>query len=316
MLSLVKTRSQSRMLVFSVGLLIGLCQFTGCVKYPSVSEIGAVKVLRADAKTITVETEVQLENPNGFAIDLTQMEYAMYAHGQALGSGLNTQNLTLPPKGTAAPKMQVQVDLKTLESLLPTLLEEEQTQITIMGNYSFLLLKKEWTLQAENEVEVETSEILSGILDDFFEKSDLQVENMNQVGIGLTKTRIHFDLTLTNSLPFDFTLQKITANLYKNGEKLGRSATQASIPLTRDQTISIPMQVTVSNLHLLAQAPDLLNGEGFNEGMILKGEATLTLGESTFTIPFQVKMEEISEDTSLPLPKLPKIPLFRRFRSQ
>lgn len=296
---------------FLIVLICFASLFTGCIQYPSVVEIGEVAIVAGTDSSVVISAVAQIDNPNRFSIQLTKMEFAMEVFDAVLGKGSETVSLNLPAQKIVAQEMQVEVDLAALEKILPDLLAESSTIVGIDGIYGFELLGREWTLQAQNEVEIQTEELMEEMMAEVLGNGNLQIQNMNQVGLGLTQTRFDFDLLMTNELPLDFEVKAADYALYKSrkkGDLLGKSRLQDPVFVPQGETITIPVSLPIDNLALLGNLPGLFQNGNPTENWILKGEAVIGIGEHEFSVPFEQAVGEVMEESPI---KLPQFPFFR-----
>jgi LEA14-like dessication related protein len=112
-----------------------LCALAACAspKPPTVTPTVA-RVVAVSNQGVALEVTLAVHNPNGFALSARAVQGTLYLDGQTkLGTGQATPGASIPAKGSAEVRSQVQVAWESLPSL-QKFLGREQVPYDFRGN--------------------------------------------------------------------------------------------------------------------------------------------------------------------------------------
>lgn len=265
----------------------------GKVQEPSVKEMKAVNVLGQTDSTVQLSAILVMHNPNSFEIPLTEAEYEISIHGKKVGDGKESNLPPLAKETDTDLKLNPTLRLAAFSEIVPTLLTEKETVVEIDGKYSFSVLGKNIPISSKNTTKVNIQDLMKKYMESAMKSkgNGLKVENVRIGKADLMETLVLADVKFTNSLPLDFTIEKMHLDIFppekeKQSIKLGEWNLNKAQTIVHAQEVKIPIEVKVSNMALLATMPDILSKK-MNQSLFVKGSAEATMGKNRFNIPIE-----------------------------
>lgn len=265
----------------------------GKVQEPSVKALKEVNILTQSDSTLQLAAILVMHNPNSFEIPLTQADYTISIHGKKVGTGKEENLPPLVKEGDTDLKLSPTIQLAAFSELVTTLLTEKETEIVIDGKYIFSVLGQNVPISQSQKTKVNIQELLKKYMSATMQGkgNGMKVENVKIGKADLLQTLVLADLKFTNTLPLDFTIQKMHLDIFppekeKQNIKLGEWNLAQSQTLVRGQEVKIPIEIKVSNMALLATMPDILSKKN-NQSLFVKGTAEVMMGKNIFNVPIE-----------------------------
>ncbi len=263
----------------------------GKVQNPVVKEMKSVNILAQTDSTLQLATVLVMHNPNSFEIPLKEADYRIFIHGKEVATGKESNLPPLTKDSDTDLLLNPTLHLAAFSEIVPTLLTEKETEIEIDGKYSFAVLGKNIPISQKNTTKVNIQDLMKKYMESAMKGSGkgMKVENVRISKANLMETQVLAELKFTNSLPLDFTIQKMHLDIFppepeKQGIKLGEWNLNKAQTILHAQEVKIPIEIKVSNMALLATMPDILSKKT-KQSLFVKGSAEATMGKNTFSIP-------------------------------
>ncbi len=265
----------------------------GKVQEPSVKTLKEVNILAQTDSTLQLAAILVMHNPNSFEIPLTQADYSISIHGKKVGAGKEENLPPLTKEGDTDLKLSPTLQLAVFSELISTLLTEQETEIVIDGKYSFSVLGQNVPISQVQKTKVNIQELMRKYISAAMQgkKNGMKVENVKIGKADLLQTLVLADLKFTNTLPLDFTIQKMQLDIFppekeKQNIKLGEWHLNQVQKIVHGQEVKIPIEIKVSNMALLTTMPDILSKKA-NQSLFVKGTAEVMMGKNTFNVPIE-----------------------------
>lgn len=147
-----------------------LCALAACAspRPPTVTPTVA-RVVQVTSRGLDLEVTLTVHNPNGFALSAKSVEGTLYLDGQTkLGTGQATPGASIPAKGSAEVRSQVQLEWESVPSL-QKFIGREQVPYDFKGNVTLGGDTLELTLPFELKGNLTRAQLLQAGLRGLFE---------------------------------------------------------------------------------------------------------------------------------------------------
>lgn len=138
---MINTRFRAALMCRFV-VLVAFLSVTGCavlqqlVQAPEVA-VTDVRLAKAGLLQQVLEFDLELENPNSFALPLAAMNYTLEISGIEIGKGSHTKALTLPANGQAVWPITFKVNSLDLLSNVLQHGDFQDARYRVFGNFRF-----------------------------------------------------------------------------------------------------------------------------------------------------------------------------------
>ncbi len=212
---------------------------------------------------LTLQTTWQLDNPNGVALSLAAVDYALFIDDKQVLAGKPAAGLQIPANG--ATDLTFPAEIKFLE-IVPAL--------------EALLTKDSATWRVEGAIGVKTPVgVLSFpmAIQDVFETPKLpqvQFGNPKVTNISLQGATVSFPLSVTNRSTFPLGINTVTGTVFIAGAPVGTLSTGELGQLDAKGTRAVSLPLTINFISAGSAAVSAIRGGNAN----LKFDATVLSG--------------------------------------
>jgi len=251
---------------------------------PELVGVNKVRVKEKNGDTLTVELQLVIKNPNVFSISGSDITVITQNGEEQTGSGvLGSFSLNAGETDT------VMITMKMNSDKLLALYDKTGTDLTstvvLNGSFSPLF----FVSQVSFESAIPKENINQLLMESFFAKNDITFDSLNYRPVSITESRMDFNVNLTNTFAFPFTVEKLTADIFpQNGSQtiVGTWSTQKPVLLNPKEQNTINGSLSVHHMALMIAGLEK-KGQYLNSAYI-KGNATIRLDKERMEIPFDV----------------------------
>lgn len=231
----------------SIRLLAALLilMLSGCASLKQLSEAqkpsaSVIKVSVADLslKTITLNAQVNIENPNPFELKTAGLELdaAIAGHSLARISQPDSQ-LTLPASGNKTIDLPVTITFSELFAAAKNVKGKNKVPYGLSGEILVAV-----PVLGTISMPLEYQDVLP-----IPQLPDVRIDDVKLLKAGFTEIKLQLDMTIKNLNDFAIDLQQLNFNLAAQGKSLGGGELKSvSLESGKSQSVSLPLSLRLS----------------------------------------------------------------------
>lgn len=251
---------------------------------PELLGVNKLRVKEKNGDTLTVELQLVIKNPNVFSISGSDITVTTQNNEEQTGSGvLGTFSLNAGETDT------IMITMKMNTGKLMALYDQTGADLTstvkLNGSFSPLFFVN----QVSFESAIPKENINQLLMQSFFAKNDISFDSLNYRPVSITESRMDFNVNLTNTFAFPFTVEKLTADIFpQNGSQtvVGSWSNQKPVLLNPKAQNTINGNLSVHHMALMIAGLEK-KGQNLNSAYI-KGTATIRLDKEIMDLPFDM----------------------------
>lgn len=272
---------------------------SSCAKTPEILDIQEVEVLGMHNDQLKLSSKILLHNPNSFEINLKELDYRIRIHGHQVATGYENRGFILPKKDKAAIQLYTSLDLPEMAAIMPKIMNESETEVELIGDYTFKLLNKYWRKENKKlRTTLDLKHFISQFISASLDNSGIEISNLHPKGLNLDQTQVGLSMRLHNDLPLDYVLEsfKIKIYLQNNPDRsLGRMHYTQSKRINSGHTVEIPIDMALSNFNMLSSLPSFFhNNEQGARTFMAGGTVRIKVGKSSFDLPYEQEVSMLA----------------------
>lgn len=252
-------------------LIIAVFTFHSCAQLQELSDVRRPRVSVADMNitglslsTVELTADIEIDNPNSIAIDLSSYNYAFKINDLTFLSGIESQNTSIKARGSNIIKVPLEIDYSELVQTIQSLRNQNQSNFDFEAAFGF-------TLPVIGEIEVPVQ--YSGEIP-IIKRPSISLQKFSVEDISLTSANLNIELSVDNPNSFQLNMNQLSYDLEVNGLQSITGSVEEKINLASEsvQTVNIPISISFLNAGMTAYR--ILTGNN-DINYTLKGSTTL-----------------------------------------
>lgn len=253
---------------------------------PELVGINKIKIKEKAGDTLTVELELIISNPNVFSLSGSDVTMTSFNGTEQIGVGvLGSFSLEAGQTDTLLVTMRMNTG-KMLDSY-DTNAKDLTSTVVLNGSFSPLFFVSE--VKFESAIPKENINQL--LMESFFARNDISFDSLNYHPVSISESRMDFNVTLSNTFAFPFTVEKLSADIFPaEGSQtvVGTWSMAKPVALNPKQQTTLKGSMAVHHMALMLAALEK-KGENLNSAYI-KGNASIRIDNTVMEIPFDVSV--------------------------
>lgn len=272
MLSTVKNTLLKLFSILFVILFLHSCSTIGelaKIRKPDLS-IQDVRVTNMSLQDVELTFDIEVDNPNALAIDLSSYNYDLNINERSFVNGNATKGMEIGPQKSSTISIPVRLGYQELYDTFTGLRGQDETSYDFKAELGFAL-----PVLGETKMPIQHEGTFPVVKVPRIDLGNLVVEN-----ISVTKADLSLNLQVDNPNAFGLIIDRLTYDLDVNGliSITGQTVRGLEISEKSDGTLKIPLTINFLNAGMAAYR--ILNGE---ENLEYNLEGSAAVGA---TLPF------------------------------
>lgn len=240
------------LLILSSLILITGCSGFGDIFQKPKANIKSVEIVRLDFDSVSLQVNVEVENPNAVGLTLSAYDYGLHIAESAIVDGRREEPTSLRANGVSIIPIPVDVTFKQLVSAGTSIIKDDVIPVD-------LRMGLEITLPYMGTVRLDLSggTEIPAIRPPVIRPSSLKVKDLS-----LTGAEIELVLNVENPNRFDITINTMSGNLMVGGREWGVAGAENGAWLPGDSNVILVLQARVDFVEVGRSAWSLLSGSG------------------------------------------------------
>ena len=261
---------------------------TSCKEDPTLIDLKNIEVTGCNNEIITVTANVVVDNPNGFDINLKDMQLQFFYNDVLLGDAVAGENVLLKKNSPVEIWVNSAFKLKELSEISPSIFYADSFKLKTVVKADITTFNVPVTKEIYSYVSA--GEIVDRLMSQNDFDRNVSIIGVKSVQPDMKETRLKFDVNFRNTMPVSYTIENVKIGIFNNRSKttkLGTSEENTKTLVEGNASVNIPFDVKLNNMHtagaLFSKALKLDNS------LYLEGAAAVKIGKYKFDIPVRTE---------------------------
>jgi len=275
--------------IFSLAVISFFLILTSCFNQPEIVKINKLEIINSTDDFIELDVNSLIKNPNNFQIKASNITMLFSYDGKNIGKGTIDSTIVLSSKSNSDIATRSLLKLKELSEFFPVITKLDSFPINVHIEAKFTSMKI--PIKRDFIKYINTQEMISALISGGGLTEKIRIKEVEIYAPNFSNTSLRMVFSFTNTIPVNYTVTKIVADIYDNSKMkslLGSSISEHEIVLERDSTKNIPCLVELNNFNMAKTM--LSKFIRMDRSFFLSGIIFVEVGGNSFEIPLKTKI--------------------------
>lgn len=250
--------NKSLLKIASIHLLLGLFLFQSCAQLSELSKVSKPEVSISDMnvtalslESVELTADVEIENPNNLAVDLSSYNYALDINDLNFISGSEESGMNIKAKQSNIVKVPITLGYSELLQTFQSLRDENESNFSFSAGFAFDL-----PILGMVNIPVQYSGKIPVV-----KRPSISLENFTVENISLSGAELSIELNVENPNSFMLQMNRLSYDLRINGLESISGLMNEEINVEEGSSKTIKLPVSISFLNAGMSAYRILSGD-------------------------------------------------------
>ncbi len=262
----------------------------GCLQEPKITKIKNVEIIGSKNGNLELDVYSLIKNPNFFRIKASSIKMQFFIENENIGSGTIDSVIVLKRKSVSEVKVKNMLKIEKLSKFFPLIIKNDSFPVNIHINAKFSSLKI--PIRKKFIKYINSNEMINGFLSDDNLKENIKIKKIQSIKPQFDETLLKIIFEFNNTIPLDYKISKIIANIYSSKNKetlLGSSESNKKIVIKKNSKAEIPVSVKLQNKNTAKTMFSKLIR--MDRNFYFSGKVYIEIGQNKFEIPIKKEIE-------------------------